>query len=187
MRCLRFSDRSKAGGLARRLRKLASGQGANWTLIALLAVGLLGAAPQLRAQRRSVTTTLILQVAEAGLVEQQNDNVIVKVRLSPGVSLSLWGEKSCTTPALESSIITASGTYTLPLSQIKQEQQAVGDGEGSICMQSSDGLLRRSLPLIGGASLTGTMTSPSKSAPQTTYSGHVSIPAPRVSAAKTSP
>ena len=172
------------GRQARRLRKLASGQGAPWTLMVLLLVGFLRAAPLLHAESRTVTSTLILQVTEAALVEQQNDNVIVKVRLSPGVAASLWGDKSCTTPTLESLIITASGTYTLPLNQIKQAQPAIGDGEASICMQSSDGLLRRSLPVMGGASLTGAKTSASKSA---TYSGHVSIPAARIPTAKTPP
>ena len=96
------------------LRSLARGQGANWTLVGLLLVGLLRVAPPLYAQRsKTLTTTLILQVAEAGLLELQNDSVILKLRLPPGVTVSLWGDKACTTPAYESYIITASGTYTI--------------------------------------------------------------------------
>jgi hypothetical protein len=184
MQRMRSSDWSKAGRVAWLLRSLAFGQGAKWTLIALLWVGLLRVASLLHAQGRTVTTTLILRVAEAGLLEQQNDNVIVKLRLTPGVAVNLWGDKACTTPADESYIITASGTYTIPLHQIKQGQKAEGNDEGFICLQSSDGVLRRSLPVIGRALPTGTMTSPAKSAPPSTWSGCISIPAARVSSAK---
>jgi hypothetical protein len=184
MQGMRCGDWSKTGRVAWLLRSLASGQGAKWTLIALLWVGLPRVASLLYAQGRTVTTTLTVQVAEAGLLEQQDDNVIVKLRLTPGVAVSLWGDRSCTTPAFESYIITASGIYTIPLNQIKQGQKAAGDDDGSICMQSSDGVLRRSLPVIGRALPTGTMTSASKSAPQLTWSGRVSIPAARFPAAK---
>jgi hypothetical protein len=184
MQRMRCGDWSKAGRVAWLLRSLASGQGAKWTLIALLSVGLLRVASPVRAQSRIVTTTLILQVAEAGLLERQNDNVIVMLRLTPGVAASLWGDKSCTAPADESYIITASGTYTIPLNQIKQGQKAQGDDEASICLQTSDGVLRRSLPVLGRALPAGTTTSPAKSAPQSTWSGHISIPGARVSAAK---
>jgi hypothetical protein len=187
MQRMRSCDWSKAGRAAWLLHSLASGQGATWTLIALLSVGLLRVASPLHAQGRTVTTTLILQVAEAGLLEQQNDNVIVKLRLTPGVAVSLWGDRSCTAPSFESYIITASGTYTIPLNQIKQGQKTEGDDEGSICLQSSDGVLHRSLPVIGRALATGTMTSPTKSAPQSIWSGRISIPAARVSAAKIPP
>jgi len=185
MQRIRCSDWSKAGMAAWLLRSLARGQGANWTLVGLLLVGLLRVAPPLHAQRsRTVTTTLILQVAEAGLLELQNDSVIVKLRLTPGVAVSLWGDKACTTPAYESFIITASGTYTIPLNEIEQGQNSEGADIGSICLQSSDGVLHRSLPAQGGALPTGTITSAKKISPQSTWSGRVSIPATRVSSAK---
>jgi hypothetical protein len=167
------------------LRSLARGQGANWTLVGLLLVGLLRVAPPLHAQRsRTVTTTLILQVAEAGLLELQNDSVILKLRLPPGVTVSLWGDKACTTPAYESYIITASGTYTIPLNEIKQGQNSEGADIGSICLQSSDRVLHRSLPAQEGALPTGTIASATKISPQSTWSGRVSIPAARVSSAR---
>jgi hypothetical protein len=185
MQRIRSSDWSKAGMAAWVLRSFARGQGANWTLVGLLLVGLLRVAPPLYAQRtRTVTTTLILQVAEAGLLELRNDSVVVKLRLTPGVAVNLWGDKACTTPAYESYIITASGTYTIPLNEIKQGQNSEGADLGSICLQSSDGVLRRSLPAQGGALLTGTITSATKISPQSTWSGRVSIPAGRVSSAK---
>ena len=185
MQRIRSSDWSKAGMAAWLLRSFARGQGANWTLVGLLLVGLLRVAAPLYAQRtKTVTTTLILQVAEAGLLELQNDSVIVKLRLTPGVAVSLWGDKACTTPADESYIITASGTYTIPLNEIKQGQNSEGADIGSICLQSSDGVLHRSLPAQGGALLTGTIASAKKISPQSTWSGRVSIPAGRVSSAK---
>jgi hypothetical protein len=183
----RSSNWSEVGEKAWLLRGLALGQGTRWAPIALLSVGLLRVAFLLNAQGRTVTTTLILQVAEACLLERQNDNVIIKLRLTPGVAASLWGDKSCTAPADESYIITASGTYMIPLNQIKQVQKAVGEDEGSICLQSSDGVLRRSLRVIGSALTGAAMTSATKSAPQSVWSGHIWVPAPRVSAAKTAP
>jgi len=183
----RSSNWSEVGEKAWLLRGLALGQGARWAPIALLSVGLLRVTFLLHAQGRTVTTTLILQVAEAGLLERQNDNVIIKLRLTPGVAVSLWRDKSCTAPADESYIFTASGTYIIPLNQIKQVQKAVGEDEGSICLQSSDGVLRRSLRVIGGALMGGAMTSATKSVPQLVWSGRISIPAPRVSAANTAP
>ena len=184
MQRIRSSDWSKAGKAAWLLCSLARGQGAKWTLVGLLLVALLRVAPPLYAQSRTVTTTLILQVAEAGLLELQNDSVVVKLRLTPGVAVSLWGDKACATPAYESYIITASGTYTIPLNEIKQGQNSEGADIGSICLQSSDGVLHRSLPAKGGALLTGTTTSATKISPQSTWSARVSIPAARVSSAK---
>ena len=74
MQRIRSSDWGKAGKAVWLLRSLARGQVANWTLVGLLLVGLLRVAPSLYAQSsRTVTTTLILQVAEAGLLELQND------------------------------------------------------------------------------------------------------------------
>jgi hypothetical protein len=186
MKRMRTSDNSEADRVTWGLRSLVSGQGAKWTLIVLLSVGLLRVAFLLHAQGRTVTTTLILQVAEAGVLEQQNANVIVKLRLTRAVAASLWSDKSCTTPAVEPYIITASGTYTIPLNQIRQAQKAAGEEEAFICLQSSDGVLRRSLPVSGGALATGAMTSAAKSAPQSTWSGHISIPTARVSAARNS-
>ena len=182
---IRPNEWSRAGRVARLGRSFASRQGATWTTIALLLVGLLRVVPALRAKSRTATTTLVLQVAEASQLEVQNDSAIVKLRLAPGVAVSLWGDKACTTPADESYIITASGTYTIPLNQIKPGQKGAGDEEGSICLLSSDGVLRRSLPVTGAASLTGTMTSAGKSSPQPAWSGRVSIPAARVSSTET--
>jgi hypothetical protein len=157
------------------------------TLILLLLLSSLRVAPLLlRAQGRSVTTSLVVQVAEAALLERQNDNVILKVRLARGVAVSLWADKSCTAPAVESYIITASGTYTIPLNQINQGLNAEAADQGSICLQSSDGVLRRSLPVIEGALQKGAMTDDTKSASRSTWSGHVSIPAPPVPSAKNS-
>lgn len=185
MQRMRSSAGSTLGKAAWLLRSLARGQGANWTLVGLLLLGLLSVAPPLQAQKsRTVTTTLVVQVAEEGLLELQNDSVIVKLRLTPGVAASLWGDKACTTPAYESHIITASGTYTIPLNEIKQGQNSEGADIGSICLQSSDGVLNRSLPAKGGALPTGTITSATKISPQSTWSGRVSIPAARVSSAK---
>ena len=185
MQRMRSNAWSAVGKAAWLFRSLAREQGVNWTLVGLLLLGLLSVAPPLQAQKsRTVTTTLVVQVAEEGLLELQNDSVIVKLRLTPGVAASLWGDKTCTTPVYESHIITASGTYIIPLNEIKQGQNSERADIGSICLQSSDGVLHRSLPAKGGALPTGTITSATKISPQLTWSGRVSIPAARVSSAK---
>jgi hypothetical protein len=184
MRRIRSSDQSKAGKAAWLLRSLPRGHGANWTLVGLLLVGLLRVAPPLYAKSRSVTTTLILQVAEASQLELQNDNVIVKLRLTRGVAANVWGDKACTTPAYESYIITASGTYSIPLNEINLGPNSEGADKGSICLQSSDGVLHSSLPASDGTLRTGTITSATKISSKSTWSGRVSISAARVSRSK---
>jgi len=180
MQRIRSCDWSKAGKRASLLRSLSRGRGANWTLAALL-VGLLWVAPPLGAESKSVTITLILHVAEAGHLELQNDSVVVKLRLAPGVAASLWSDKACTTPASESYIITASGTYTIPLSEISRGQNGEGADIGSICLHSSDGALLSSLPTGGQALRAGTMASATKMSSKLTWSGRIAIPARRVS------
>jgi len=166
------------------LRSLPRGQGANWALVGLLLAGLLRVAPPLYAESRSVTSTLMLQVREAGQLELQNDNVIVKLRLTRGVAVNLWSDKACTTPAYGSYIITASGTYSIPLNEINQNQNRAGADISFICLRSSDGVLDSSLPANEGALRTGKITSPTRIPSTLTWSGRVSLPAARVSSAK---
>lgn len=183
MQRVQSSDRSKVGTPAWLLRTLPRGQGASWTLVGLLVVGLLRVAP-LYAESRSVTATLILQVREAGQIELQNDSVIVKLRLTRGVAANLWSDKACSVPAYASYIITASGTYSIPLDEINQRQNSEAADISFICLQSSDGVLHSSLPANSGAVGTGKSTSVTKTPSKLIWSGRVSISAARVSSAK---
>lgn len=187
MKHMRSGDWIKTGLVALLLGRLAPRRTLKWALAVLLSVDLIGVASALHAKSNTVTATLVLQVSEASLVEQQNDNVIIKLRLARGVAVNLWGGKSCTATGDESQIITASGSYTIPLSQIFPRQKADGDEQGFICLQSSDGALRRSLPIIRRASFLESSAEPAKSSPGTTWAGHVSIgaaPVPSASRAR---
>ena len=173
-------DGIKTGWVASLLGRGAARRAAKWPSFALLWVGVIAATSLLHAQSRSVSATLVVQVSEASLVEQQNDNVVIKLRLAPGVAANFWGGESCTTAGEEPQIITASGTYTIPLNQIDPRLRAEGGAAAFICLRSSDGALRRSLPIRRRASLPRTTADPAKSPSESTWSGSVSIPAARV-------
>jgi len=177
---------SRTPGVARLRPSAPFRRGAKWTLIALLLLSSLKVAILLHASSKTVTTTLIVQVAEAGQLDVQNDVAVVRLRLNPGVAVTLWGDKSCATAPSDAYIITSSGSYTIPLNQIKQGPMAEADAQDFICMQSSDGVLRRSMLSTGGASLKGTTHSAGSGAVKPTWSGSVSIPAARASGTKTS-
>lgn len=131
------------------MKRMAANPSVLWMFVGLLSVGLLRVVPSLYAESRTATTTLSLRVAEEGLLELQNDTAIVKIRLAPGVTGTLWGDMDCTTPASVSYVITVSGTYTVPLNEIPQGQNGGGAGTNSVCLQTSDGVLHRSVPAKG--------------------------------------
>jgi hypothetical protein len=183
MRRMRSGESTRKGLMVSYLARLVSGRAVRWRAVALLAAGLTGTTSVLCAESKTVTATLVVQVSEASLVEQQNGNVIIKLRLARGVAVNLWSGKSCTPTGDESQIITASGTYTIPFDQINRPQKAGGDEQGSICLQSSDGALRRSLPIIRRPSIPGPTADHAKSPLRSTWSGQVSIPAAPVPSA----
>jgi len=159
------------------LRSLPRGQGANWTLVGLLLAGLLRIALPIYAESRTIAATLMLQVREAGQLEVQNDNIVVKLRLTRGVAVNLWSDKVCTAPPYESYIITASGTYSIPLNEVSKIEDSAGADTSFICLQSSDGVLHSSLQAAGGVEGTGKAASAAKMPSRRTWSGRISIPA----------
>jgi len=165
--------RQGAVGLCRRALTIRIGRHGLLVLLLVLGVARFAALLQAQGRSRSVTSTLVVRVEQAGVLEQQSDRVVVKVRLNPGVAVNLWAGESCTSPAAESYIIAASGVYTFPVNQLSPALPP--QGGAAVCMQSSDGALARSLLLAGG-------TSP-KEAGETArplrlvWSAHVSIPA----------
>jgi len=151
MRRVQSGNWIKAGLVTPLLESLASERAARWTVAVLLSVDLMGLPSVLEAESRSAVGTLVVQVAAASSVERQNDDIIIKVRLTPGVAANLWGGKSCAAVGDDFQIITASGTYTVPLAQIMSRAKAEGDEEGFICLQTSDGALHSSLAVRRGA------------------------------------
>jgi len=116
--------------------------------MAMLIVGiaLLVGAPQLHAQGRFASASLVLQVGPEEFLKDLNGNVMVKIRLARGTMARLWAANSCTSPSAESHIIAVSGIYTIPYSALTP---AGGPSSGSteICLASSDGVLHDSLPV----------------------------------------
>jgi hypothetical protein len=84
--------------------------------------------------------TVIVQEQQAFV--QQGSDVLLKVRLSPGVSASVWVDASCGTPNENATIITASGSYRLSVASIQ------GRGNSYVCMVSSDERLSAAVPLV---------------------------------------
>ena len=148
----------------------------NRTRIALLLAAFLTGAPLLHAQAKAVASSLAVQVKEESAVEIRNGAAILKIRLNPGVTASLWGDQVCTLPNSGEHIIASSGTFTFSLNDIKQAENAKGDEESFICLRSSDGLLQHSVPIKLGPPPTGTKLSATESTPQST-SVTVSMPA----------
>ena len=113
------------------------------TLIALSLVGLLVSAALLYAKSKTGTATLLVTVREEELVQIQGESVILKIRLASGVTAKLWGDTACGAPGQEAMVLTKSGTYTISLGSVSQDQR------GYVCLLSSDGTLRDSLPIKG--------------------------------------
>ena len=87
-------------------------------------------------------------VQEQQAFVQQGSDILLKVRLSPGVSARVWVDTTCGAPNENATIITASGSYRLPIANIQ------GRGNSYVCMVSSDERLSAAVPLVpsmGGA------------------------------------
>lgn len=87
-----------------------------------------------------VTNRVIVVIQEQQALVQQGSDMLLKVRLAPGVSARVWVDVSCDTPNEGARIITQSGSYVLPIASSQ-------DGGNSYCMVSSDGQLRAAVPI----------------------------------------
>ena len=94
---------------------------------------------------RSVTTRLNLAVGEQVYLAQQGNNLILKIRMAPGVTAQLWADNVCGQPKSNALVFTKSGNYTIPVESIK------GSGASYACLLSSDGQLKTSVALAQSA------------------------------------
>jgi len=122
---------------------------------------LLAGAPQLDAQSRTATTSLVLQVRPEELLRAQNGSVELKIRLARGATARLWVASSCTSPSSQSQVIAISGVYRIPLSALTLVSNYPSLSTMRVCLASSDGTLHDSLPveILGtkdGAAVQGT-------------------------------
>ena len=95
-----------------------------------------------RAQSPTNTQLTVQVRSEATLAWQSGSVVWVKVRLVPGTQARLWVDNSCATPPADVHVITASGTYTVPVISVESEKM-------NVCLISSDGNLRKVLSAPG--------------------------------------
>lgn len=148
-----------------------------WGRVATLVGALifLTSAISLYAQRRTATTSLELRVRPEELLRVQNDSLVLKIRLAPGTIASIWAANSCTSPAPQSRVISASGTYTLPLHALMSMLSNPTSSATQVCLASSDGVLNDSVPL--GILATGNGAAVHGETPQLAPNG-VSIVAP---------
>ena len=107
---------------------------------------LLSGALQLFAQRRVVQSSMVLQVRPEELLQNQNGSVKLKIRLAPGTTARLWAADSCASPAQTSQVITLSGVYSIPLSSFAPASANPSPSAMRVCLESSDGALKDSVP-----------------------------------------
>lgn len=103
---------------------------------------------QLYAQSRTATTSLVLQVRPEVLLQGQNGNVILKIRLARGTMARLWAANSCSSPSADSQVITTSGIFSIPLKTLEPVISNPDSGTSHVCLLSSDGALNDSLPVV---------------------------------------
>jgi hypothetical protein len=103
---------------------------------------------QLYAQNRTATASLVLQVRSEEVLQEQNGVVALKIRLARGTTARLWATNFCTSPPPESQVITQSGYYSIPLSGLRPMISEPNSGASLVCLQSSDGMLSDSLPVV---------------------------------------
>jgi len=146
-------------------------------MVALIGVfALLSSLPQLYAQGRMATASLVLRVRPEELLQDQSGSVVVKIRLARGTTARLWAANSCISPSPESHVITLSGTYTIPHDAFTPVSSP-SFGPVQVCLASSDGVLHDSLPVEGSGAANGTAV---QGATPLIDSSGVSVDAPAV-------
>jgi hypothetical protein len=115
------------------------------------------------AQGRMAASALLLQVRQEVLLQDRNGTLVVKIRLARGTSARIWAADSCASPSPESSVISASGIYTIPHTAFAPVSSSAASAATQVCLASSDGVLHDSVPMeiLGAEGLTaGQMTMP---------------------------
>jgi len=102
---------------------------------------------QLYAQSRTATPSLVLQVRPEELLQDQNGSVVLKIRLDLGTTARLWAANSCTSSSPQSHVITMSGIYSIPLSELASVNSNPSPSAMRVCLVSSDGALYDSRPV----------------------------------------
>lgn len=107
----------------------------------------LTSAPQLYAQRRMATASLVVQVRPEEQLQSQNGSVVLKIRLARGTTARLWAADTCASSSQATHVITLSGTYSIPWSGFTPVSNNPSSSAMRVCLASSDGALNDSLPV----------------------------------------
>ncbi|MBM3810876.1 MAG: hypothetical protein FJW20_04505 [Acidimicrobiia bacterium] len=91
------------------------------------------------AQTSSRTQIVVVVQPEVALSQPAPDTVRVKIRLGPQSQALLWRAESCATVPSDGYRLTKSGTHAVPVA-------AISGAGGRVCLASTDGALRVSLP-----------------------------------------
>ncbi|HEY2014074.1 MAG TPA: hypothetical protein VGH38_11275 [Bryobacteraceae bacterium] len=106
----------------------------NIVLSGVLALGLMAS--------DSKPVSLVVRVAPELAVSQEGaDSIGIKIRLSELARAQLWIADNCSTPLPDSSTISHSGEYRIPISTLP------GSGR-MVCLFSNLGAMREAIPLI---------------------------------------
>ena len=98
--------------------------------------------PRVGAQAQTARPgTLAINIRPQIQLQTQGTDVVLKIRLEPGITAKLWRDDSCGLPTETATTIAASGTYTIAI------QNLVSQGQAYVCAASSDGLLKDSIAL----------------------------------------
>jgi hypothetical protein len=95
------------------------------------------------------TTMLMVHVVPEERIEVQAYAVSLRIRLAAGTTARLWADTSCGAAPLQSGIITSSGAYSILLEALGVTYSPRASEGVSICLLSSDGLLRDSVAIRG--------------------------------------
>ncbi|HLJ14029.1 MAG TPA: hypothetical protein VKV15_05990 [Bryobacteraceae bacterium] len=99
----------------------------------------LGAATGAQTQRQE-NGNLRITVNPQIQLEAQGADLVLKIRLAPGTSVTLWADDACGSPG-SGSTFSSSGTYRVAV------QNFAAQGHVYACAASSDGLLAASIHL----------------------------------------
>lgn len=137
------------------------------TLLGLLV--LLAGGAQVFAQGRMGAAALRLQVRPEVLLQDRGGSVLLKIRLARGATARLWAATSCASPSAESTLIAASGIYTIPDAALEPGSGNPTFSATEVCLASSDGVLHDAVAveftLNGSAAGSGTLVAASVAAP----------------------
>lgn len=95
-----------------------------------------------QAATSTATARVVVIIAPEQMLIQQGDDILLKIRLSPGATARVWVDSSCEIPNSKAVLILQSGSYVLPIEKMQ------GLGGSYSCLRSSDGRLTTAVQIV---------------------------------------